>query len=120
VHPLEPKYHGIELKVRREDNVLVRLLVLHPASAQQFNNDAEGIAHLARANPKLWKNYWEHRDLFHDIRYAYAITAHRSQGSTYHTAFVDFQDVLYNRNRKEAFQCLYVACTRPTTRLYLA
>ena len=120
VHPLEPKYHSIELKVRREDNQLVRLLVIHPSSVQQFANDSQELAHLARGTPKLWKKFWEHKELFHDIRYAYAITAHRSQGSTYHTVFADYQDILYNRNRPEAFKCLYVAATRPTTRLYLA
>lgn len=120
VHPLEPKYHAIELKVRREDNAVVRLLVLHPESKTQFENDSQGLAHEARGNAKLWKRFWEHKELFHDIRYAYAITAHRSQGSTYNTVFVDYQDILYNRNRKEAFQCLYVAATRPTTKLFLA
>jgi len=120
VHPFEPKYHAIELKVRREDNAVVRLLVLHPESKTQFENDSQGLAHEARGNAKLWKRFWEHKELFHDIRYAYAITAHRSQGSTYNTVFVDYQDILYNRNRKEAFQCLYVAATRPTTKLFLA
>lgn len=120
LHPLEPKYHAIELKVRKEDNTIGRLLVIHPISKQEFENDSQALAHEARGNAKLWKRFWQHKELFHDIRYAYAITAHRSQGSTYHTAFVDYQDILYNRNRKEAFQCLYVACTRPTTKLVLA
>ena len=120
VHPFEPKYRAIELKARTEDNRVVRLLVIHPSSRQEFDNDCQALAHEARGNPKLWKRFWQHKELFHDIRYAYAITAHRSQGSTYETAFVDYQDILYNRNRKEAFQCLYVACTRPTTRLILA
>lgn len=120
LHPLESKYHAIELKARSEDNRVIRLLVIHPSSKQQFDNDSQELAHQARGNPKLWKRFWEHKELFHDVRYAYAITAHRSQGSTYENCFVDFQDILYNRNRKEAFQCLYVACTRPTTRLFLA
>lgn len=119
-HPLEPKYNGIELQCRTEDNRVIRLLVIHPSSVQQFNNDSEMLAHEARGNGKLWKRFWEHKELFHDLKYAYALTAHRSQGSTYENAFVDFQDILYNRNRREAFQCLYVACSRPTTRLYLA
>lgn len=120
VHPLEPKYRGIELLARDEQNNLIRLLVIHPESAQAFNNDSQELANQARGNPKLWKRFWEHKELFHDIKYAYALTAHRSQGSTYENAYVDYQDILYNRNRKEAFQCLYVACTRPTTRLFLA
>ena len=119
-HPLNPKYQAIELKATTETGKTVRLLVLHPASVAEFNADAEQIAHQARSMPKLWKKFWDHKDLFHDIRYAYAITAHRAQGSTYQDVYVDYQDILLNRTRREAFQCLYVACSRPTTRLYLA
>jgi hypothetical protein len=50
----------------------------------------------------------------------YGATVHRAQGSTYETVWVDYQDILKNRNRREAFQCLYVACSRPTTKLLLA
>lgn len=119
-HPLESKYAAIELKCRTEQNKVVRLLVIHPASKQQYENDSQNMAHAAKANPKLWKKFWAHKDLFHDLKYAYALTTHRSQGSTYENVWVDYQDILLNRNRKEAFQCLYVACSRPTTRLYLA
>lgn len=119
-HPLEPKYHALELKCRREDNQIIRLLVLHPASKQQHDNDCQLLAHEAQANSKLWRRFWDLKDLFHDVRFAYALTAHRSQGSTYQNVLVDYQDVLYNRNRREAFQCLYVATSRASKRLYLA
>jgi hypothetical protein len=119
-HPLEPKYHAMELKCRREDNQLVRLLVIHPSSKAQHENDCQLLAHEAQANPKLWRRFWDLKDLFHDVRFAYALTAHRSQGSTYRNAFVDYQDILYNRNRREAFQCLYVAASRAQKKLYLA
>lgn len=119
-HPLEPLYKAIELKCRTETNQIIRLLVLHPDSQTQFDNDCEQLAHAARANKAVWKAFWAKKDLFHEIKYAYAITAHRSQGSTYENVFVDYQDILLNRNRKEAFQCLYVACSRPTKRLVLA
>jgi len=119
-HPLEPKYHALELKCRTEENAIIRLLVIHPASKQQHDNDCQLLAHEAQANPKLWRRFWDLKDLFHDIRFAYALTAHRSQGSTYQNVLVDYQDVLYNRNRTEAFKCLYVACSRASKRLYLA
>lgn len=119
-HPLEPKYHALELKCRTEDNRVVRLLVCHPASQQQFDNDCELLAHEARGNPRMWKRFWEHKEIFHDIRFAYALTAHRSQGSTYMNAYVDYQDILYNRDRVEAFKCLYVACSRARKKLFLA
>jgi exodeoxyribonuclease-5 len=119
-HPLEPKYKAIELKCRTELNKVIRLLVLHPESRAAFDNDSQALAHDAKGNGKLWKKFWDHKDLFHDIKYAYALTVHRAQGSTYQNVWVDYQDILLNRNRREAFQCLYVACSRPTTRLYLA
>jgi exodeoxyribonuclease-5 len=119
-HPMEPKYSAIELKCRTENNKIIRLLVLHPASFDQFNNDSQRLAHEAKGNGRMWKKFWEHKDLFHEIKYAYALTAHRAQGSTYENVWVDYQDILLNRNRREAFQCLYVACSRPTTKLVLA
>jgi len=119
-HPLEPKYHALELKCRTEENQVIRLLVIHPASRQQHDNDCELLAHEARGNSKLWRRFWDLKDLFHNIKFAYALTAHRSQGSTYQNVFVDYQDVLFNRDRTEAFKCLYVACSRSQKRLYLA
>lgn len=120
VHPLETQYGAIELKCRTEMNKVIRLLVIHPASRLQFENDCQTLAHSAKANPKLWKKFWALKELFHDIKYGYCITAHRAQGSTYQNVYADYQDILLNRERREAFQCLYVACSRPTNQLYLA
>jgi len=94
--------------------------VIHPISKQQHDNDCQLLAHEAQANSKLWRRFWDLKDLFHDVRFAYALTAHRSQGSTYQNVLVDYGDILYNRNRREAFQCLYVGCSRASKRLYLA
>jgi hypothetical protein len=119
-HPLEPKYQAIELKCRAESGALIRLLVMHPNSAAKFKADSETLAHDARGNGKLWRKFWDHQDLFHPVKYAYALTTHRAQGSTYTNVWVDTGDILINRNRTEAFQCLYTACSRPTQRLTLA
>lgn len=119
-HPTHPKYHAFELKCTNEMGKTIRLVVLHPRSEAEFEKDCEELAHQARNYPKLWKKFWELKDIFHEVKYAYAITAHRAQGSTYESVYVDYQDILLNRNRKEAFQCLYVACSRPTKRLILA
>lgn len=120
VHPAEPKYKMLELKTLTEDGRYIRLWILHPESQALFSSDCESLAHQARANGKLWRKFWLLKDLFHEVKYAYAVTAHRAQGSTYQDVFVDTGDILLNRTRKEALQCLYVACSRPTTRLYLA
>lgn len=120
VHPLESQYKAIELRCRTEQNKVIRLLVIDPTSQQQWDNDCQLIAHQAKTNGKLWRKFWQKKELFHDIKYGYCITAHRAQGSTYETVYADYQDILLNRERYEAFQCLYVACSRPTKQLYLA
>lgn len=93
---------------------------LHPKGKQAYSaqlNELEGAARMKRSN---WKYFWQFREDFHDIRPAYAITAHRSQGSTYRRTFVNWQDILSNPNRTEAIRCLYVACTRPREELILS
>ena len=66
-----------------------------------------------------------------DIDYGYSVTAHKSQGSTYHTVFIDEADFdklkdHYNFNLncdvktcKEKTQLKYVAYTRPTDSAYV-
>jgi exodeoxyribonuclease-5 len=119
-HPFHPEYTAYELKCRTELGKTIRLIVPHPLSEAKWEDDCQQLAFAAKSNGKMWKKFWELKDCFHEIKYGYAITAHRAQGSTYETVFVDYQDILLNRNRKEAFQCLYVATSRPTARLLLA
>jgi AAA domain len=65
-----------------------------------------------------WQEFWSVHEQFHDVRYGYAFTSHRAQGSTVTNVWVDQQDTLSNRNSREAFQCFYVQSTRPTTQLH--
>ena len=67
-----------------------------------------------------WGGFWALKNEFmHDVRPCHAITAHRSQGSTYRSVFVDVEDILSNYNTTEALRCLYVACTRASDILVL-
>lgn len=62
-----------------------------------------------------WKRFWDLRARFHQVRYGYAMTVHRAQGSTYERVYVDQNDILANQKKREAFRCLYVGTTRATT-----
>lgn len=66
-----------------------------------------------------WFDWYRCVDAFAVIRPAYAMTTHKSQGSTFENVFVDAVDILVNRNRAEAMQMLYVACSRPTHNLII-
>ncbi len=57
---------------------------------------------------------------FLQIRHAFASTIHKSQGSTYHTAIVDVDDLNECRDNDLFNRLLYTAVTRPSIRLILA
>jgi len=59
-----------------------------------------------------WFTFWLLQKYFADVRPAYCMTSHKSQGSTFENVFVDAQDILSNPNREEALRCLYVAVSR--------
>ena len=117
-HFAMPEYKVWWIDITLDDNTRVRATVLHPESEAAYNRELTRLAADAKFNRQLWKNYWNLKEAFHTIKHAYAITAHRSQGSTYEYVYADSQDILLNRTRYEAFQCLYVATSRAAKRLY--
>ena len=97
------------------------------------------------ANTKVrsvkWKEYFEFKEsclLLVDIKdrlgnsvanrsidYGFALTSHKSQGSTFDTVFVDVNDIVFDSNGRvwnnveEINRRLYVACSRCKNKLYL-
>lgn len=67
----------------------------------------------------LWQKFWKVKQSFHSVRYGYAMTIHRLQGSTVNQLYLDAQDVLANRDKREAWRCLYVGSTRPRYFLHI-
>jgi exodeoxyribonuclease-5 len=118
-HPTWREFKVWRVSVTTDDNRVIVLRVLHEDHRQLHDQRAEELAAAARADRRKWNSFWDFKESFHKIRHSYAITAHRAQGSTYEAAFVDWKDILANRNRSEAFRCLYVACTRPKRELIL-
>lgn len=46
------------------------------------------------AKEKRWKEFWEEKERFASIAPPYALTAHKSQGSTYEATYIDVRNVL--------------------------
>ncbi len=118
-HPTHGEIKCYRLCVTWDDNRTGILWTVHEDWRGAFNRASEQLAAQARENKRYWPKFWAFKEAFHSVRHAYAITAHRAQGSTYTAAFVDYRDILLNRQRSEAYRCLYVACTRPKKELYL-
>ena len=65
---------------------------------------------------------------FANMDYAYSVTAHRTQGSTYNNVFIDYLDIKSvlnishgeEVNSEEYFhRCLYTAVSRASEKLYI-
>lgn len=61
----------------------------------------------------------EFQETYADVRHMYAMTAHKSQGSTFDVAMVDWRSMIRHSSIAEACRLLYVACTRPSKHLVL-
>ena len=118
-HVIYQDFECYNLSVITDENKRISLWVLHEEDEFEWRFKATQLANDAKLNSWKWKDYWHFVDSFHKVQYGYAITAHRAQGSTYDSCYVVWNDILTNRNRNEAFRCLYVACTRPKRKLIL-
>lgn len=89
---------------------------------------------------KKWNEYYEFKKKYllatnivkggklaysRDLDYGFAITSHKSQGSTYNTVFVDLNDMIFDKNNNiytnidDLLRRLYVACSRASHNLVL-
>ena len=109
----------------------------------QISNSMIEAAKTARSGLKAqrWKDYYSFKEsyllltnIMKDARtilygrgldYGFALTSHKSQGSTFDTALVDVNDIVFNKfgqpytNVEEVNRRLYVACSRCRNKLYL-
>lgn len=112
-HPIHDKILCSRLQLDTDDGKgWHELFVCHPDSQRDLDAMLSDLAASCKRRHIPWKVFWDTKALFHDVRPCHAITAHRSQGSTYDTVLVDVLDIQANPNVKEMMQCLYVACSR--------
>ena len=96
--------------------------ILHENSESGFQvlaNHLKKNAIEKKGKEKSWIKYYEFLRRFADVSYAYAITAHKSQGSTYQAAFVLEDDIDVNINVIERNRIKYTAYTRSSNKLYV-
>lgn len=71
------------------------------------------------AKKKLWQDYYIAKGTFVDLRGKEACTIYKSQGSTYHTVFMDIGNIGTSFNPQQVARMLFVGASRATTKLYL-
>lgn len=64
---------------------------------------------------QAWGDFWEYKERYADVDFGYAITAHKSQGSTYDIVVVDEKDIMGTTatSNQEKSELIYTALTRP-------
>lgn len=118
------KYYETKVSYLNDDDkkVIYYIDILHEDSESYFyvlSNKLKKIAIEKRGKEKSWIKYYDFIRRFADVSYAYAITAHKSQGSTYNTAFVFEDDIDVNTNVVERNRIKYTAYTRSSKKLYV-
>lgn len=120
-HPLYKEFEIFNLLVEHESGKKHTIRTLTPTGKFHVDNRLNELSMEAKGGKRYkWKEFWELKDAFHDVRHAYAWTSHMSQGSSVKKVFIDLEDIMLNRNRAEAFRSLYVACTRQREELHVA
>ena len=66
-----------------------------------------------------WIPYFDVKDNWFDLRPGYATTVHKSQGSTYETAFIDMSDIGKCHIASDVARMVYVAITRASKQVVI-
>ena len=106
-------------KITLRDSEGIEKAVHMPADEREFQRVVERIKDEAAESRLRWKHLHEFQQSLAQLQSVYCLTVHRSQGSTFQTAFLDLPDIRRREktNLLEAQQMLYVAVTRPSQRL---
>ena len=116
------KYYEAGVSFINDDDkkVVYYIDILHEDSESYFYvlaNKLKKIATEKKGKEKSWIKYYDFLRRFADVSYGYSITAHKSQGSTYNTAFILEDDIDVNTNIVERNRIKYTAYTRSSKKL---
>ena len=86
-----------------------------------YNQKLQELAYYAKRQTnralkkQAWSDFWEYKGRYADVDFGYAITAHKSQGSTYDIVVVDEKDIMGTTatSNQEKSELIYTALTRP-------
>jgi len=101
-----------------EDQEIIK--IIDPQCLSLFNDKLAMIAKAARKEKNfkkrkdMWKNFFALKSFFADVKYTFASTIHKLQGSTYETVYIDLFALSGNRyiDIDQLYRLVYVAMTR--------
>jgi len=98
--------------------------IVHERSEQYYTNilntfKKKALAERGYKAVQYWEQFYNFQKHFASVKYNYAITAHKSQGSTYQNVFVIESDIDKNRKVVERNRIKYTALSRPSEKLFI-
>jgi exodeoxyribonuclease-5 len=124
------------LEVETDTGRELELTMIHPDSwdfmKRYLNEFRKSILTKSdsQEKKKMWRQWYEMLEIYnlafhgnalmHRLQYAYALTVHQSQGSTFNHVFVDTANIFGCQQNKLRNQLLYVAYSRASEHLYVS
>ena len=123
-YPITLKYYDTKVSyLDEEDEICHKIIqILHEDSENDFKKLANMLRVRAinkKGKDKSWLVYYNFLRRYADVNFAYAISAHKSQGSTYDTVFLLEDDIDMNYNIIERNRIKYTSYTRSSRKLYV-
>jgi exodeoxyribonuclease-5 len=109
------KCYWLSVKSNYSDEIKV-IPVIHKDSKAFYNTYLNNIKNKAidSKSDQMWRYYYNIQNKLANVSYAYCMTVHKAQGSTFKHCTVVQNDILLNRKPLERNQILYTAYTRPS------
>lgn len=106
--------------------LLCTIDILHESEQERYNKllDSIRVAAIRQSpgNPlrkTFWQAFYRFSEMFAQVKYNYALTAHKSQGSTYQNVFLVNWDINKNPKIEERNRIRYVGVTRAKDKLFI-
>lgn len=113
-----PTYEGEGDNIPFYEVTTTKGLTLYmPQDINQYQRVLKGLAKEARQD-KDWTEYYRFKRFYADIRPSYALTVHKSQGSTFDNVYIDLYDIAKCNKPDDVARMLYVAVTRAKKKAY--
>lgn len=102
-----------------QQGVIGRWITINDKHTAFLANNFDDVKALLKtyAAKKRWRDFFEIKDTWLDLRSVYASTVHKSQGSTYETVFIDLTDIGKNFIASDVARLLYVAISRASKKV---
>lgn len=115
------KFWRLRARDLHNKNHYLDLQIVHEDSAQEYHYFLKDLKAKATRSKDVshWINYYNAKKWSDDVNYNYAISAHKSQGSTYKNVMIIEQDINMNPKIIERNRIKYTAYTRASEKLYI-